>query len=132
MSPFRGMASLESSQILAAVGGEWGLRAIIHDFVDRMVDDDMIGFYFEETDIPRLRQKEYEMTARFLGIPVEYTGKPLRPTHQPFRITGGHFDRRRKILAEALERAQVPQTLREHWLRHVDQLRSAVIAQPSS
>lgn len=108
------------------MGGEWALRAIIHEFVDEMVDDAMIGFFFRGVDPHRLRDKEYEMTARFLGAPLAYTGKGLREAHAPHPIMGGQFDRRRQILVEAIARHRVPADVVEIWLGHVDRLRSVV------
>lgn len=108
------------------VGGEWGLRAIIHDFVDEMVADPMIGFFFRGVDVHRLRDKEYEMTARFLGAKIPYTGKGLREAHAPHPIMGGQFDRRRQILLEAMRRHGVPPDVEAAWLAHVDALRAVV------
>lgn len=108
------------------LGGEWALRAIIHDFVDAMVEDPMIGFFFRGVDRHRLRDKEYEMTARFLGAQIPYTGKGLREAHRPHPIMGGQFDRRRQLLVEAFEAHRVPESIRRTWLEHVDALRSVV------
>lgn len=112
------------------VGGEWGLRAIVTDFVDRMVDDPMIGFFFAGVDRHRLRDKEYEMTARFLGAEVPYTGKGLRAAHAPHPIMGGQFDRRRQILLESMRRYDVPADVEAQWLGHVDRLRPIVTRDP--
>lgn len=108
------------------LGGEWVLRGVINDFVDVMVQDPMIGFFFRGVDRHRLRDKEYEMTARFLGANVPYTGKGLREAHRPHPIMGGQFDRRRQILVEAMMSHQVPEDIAEEWLGHVDALRSVV------
>ena len=109
------------------IGGEWALRAIIHDFVDNMIEDPMIGFFFIGVDPHRLRDKEYEMTARFLGKKLEYTGKNLRDAHKGRPIFGGQFDRRRQLLLEAMKRHQVPPEIETLWLSHVDQLRSQIV-----
>lgn len=110
------------------LGGEWVLRAIIHDFVNVMLDDDMIGFFFKETDIHRLRDKEYEMTAMFLGANIKYTGRNLRSAHKNAQpIFGGQFDRRRQILVEAIRKHKVPKDIENEWIGHVDHLRGVIV-----
>lgn len=111
------------------LGGEPVLRAIVDDFVDAMVADPMIGFFFDGVDRALLKQREYELTARFLGAEVPYSGRPIREAHARHRIMGGHFDRRRTILARTLERRGVPEDIRASWLDHVEKLRAQVTAQ---
>ncbi len=110
------------------LGGEWALRGIIHQFVDEMVADPMIGFFFDGVDRHRLREKEFELTARFLGAEVPYTGRGIREVHRAHRIMGGQFDRRRQILLDAMRAHQVPADVEAEWLDHVDRLRATVTA----
>lgn len=108
------------------LGGERRLRPLIRDFVDRMVDDTMIGFFFQGVDRDRLADLEYQFTARFLGANVPYEGRPIGAAHRRHRIMGGQFDRRRHILEETMVRYGVEPALRAAWLAHVDDLRKAV------
>ncbi|MEQ9499805.1 MAG: group 1 truncated hemoglobin [Deltaproteobacteria bacterium] len=108
------------------LGGEWALRPIIQDFVQRMTTDMMIGFFFREVDAKRLEEMEYLFTAKFLGADVRYVGKPIRDAHAPHPIMGGQFDRRRQILEEAIDRHGVAADIKAAWLEHVDRLRPQV------
>src|SRR5205814_5944829 len=74
----------------------------------------------------RIKAKEYEFAARHLGADVTYTGKPLREAHAPHPIMGGQFNRRLSILKETLAELGVPEHVREHWIRHTEQLREQV------
>ncbi len=109
-----------------ALGGAAALEPIIRDFVARMVDDVMIGFFFDGVDRGRLEAMEYQFTARFLGADVEYLGRPIRAAHARHPIMGGQFDRRKKLLEETLLAHAVPPELRAAWLRHVESLRALV------
>jgi hemoglobin len=104
------------------------LRAVITDFYARLFDDVMIGFLFIGKDRKRLIEKEIELTARFLGADVRYTGRPLRAAHARVPIMGGHFDRRRQILEETLAAHDVDPEVRETWIRHTLALRDQVTA----
>lgn len=106
--------------------GEERLRSIIADFVDRIFDDVMIGFFFRHADRERIKAKEFEFAAAHLGGPVAYTGRPIDKAHRAHPIMGGQFMRRLQILRQVLEEHGVPEPIREHWLRHTESLRPQV------
>lgn len=110
-------------------GGETKVRAIIEDFVDRMVNDVMIGFFFSGVDKQRLVEHEFRFTAAFLGAAdIRYEGRTLRNAHAAHRIFGGQFARRRQILIEVLRSHQVDDDVLGAWIGHVDALRDQVTA----
>lgn len=108
------------------IGGEPALRAIIDDFVDRIFEDVMIGFFFRRASKERIKAMEYQHAAEHLGAPVRYEGRPLREAHAAHRIFGGHFERRKKILSDVLRAHRVPDDVHEAWLAHVESLRAHV------
>jgi hemoglobin len=108
------------------LGGEPVLRRIIDRFVDRVFDDVMIGFFFRNASRERIKAKEYEFAAQHLGADVEYTGRPLAAAHGRHPIMGGQFMRRLQILKETLEEFSVPQRVRDHWIRHTEELRPLI------
>lgn len=106
--------------------GEERLRAIIAEFVDRIFDDVMIGFFFRHADRERIKAKEFEFAAAHLGGPVTYSGRPIDKAHRAHPIMGGQFMRRLHILKQVLEAHAVPEPIREHWLGHTEALRPLV------
>jgi truncated hemoglobin YjbI len=108
------------------LGGEPALRRIIDRFVDRVFDDVMIGFFFRNASRDRIKAKEYEFAAQHLGAGIEYTGRPLAEAHARHPIMGGQFMRRLQILKDTLEEFSVPERVREHWIRHTEELRSSI------
>ena len=133
MSP-RGLPSALTSSdttYFERLGGQAPLRAIIADFVDRMMKDAMIGFFFASVDRDRLIEMEYQFTAEFLGAPVSYAGRPIRQAHAKHPIMGGQFDRRKQLLRETLKDHDVPEDIRDPWLAHVEGLRHLVTRDPA-
>ena len=63
------------------IGGEPVLRVIIDEFVEAVFDDAMIGFFFRNADRARIREMEYQFTARFLGADISYQGRPMGEAH---------------------------------------------------
>lgn len=114
------------------IGGEPALQAIIDDFVDRMFDDVMIGFFFRRASRERIKELELQHAAEHLGGPIRYRGRPLREAHRAHRIMGGQFARRSKILEDVLSAHGVPADLREAWLAHVESLRGEITHDPGS
>jgi truncated hemoglobin YjbI len=110
------------------LGGEPVLRRIVDRFVDRVFDDVMIGFFFRNASRDRIKAKEYEFIAHELGADVEYTGRPLADAHRRHPIMGGQFMRRLQILKETLDEFSVPERVREHWIRHTEELRPLITA----
>ena len=102
------------------------LRPIIDAFVERVVEDPMIGFFFNSIPKERLKQRELEFAAAWMGHSIAYTGRPLKQAHTQHPIKGGHFDRRKKILHETLNEFDVPSALKEAWLSHTDALRAQI------
>lgn len=115
----------------ARLGGEPAVRAIIEDFVNRMVGDMMIGFFFNGVDRTQLIEREYQFTARFLGANIAYEGRTLRNAHAAHRIMGGQFARRRQILIDVLHAHHVPNDVVGTWIAHVDALRDQVTRDPA-
>lgn len=108
------------------LGGEPALRPIIDRFVDRVFEDVMIGFHFQSASRARVREKEYEFAAVHLGANIEYTGRPIADAHRKHAIMGGQFMRRLQILKDTLVEFDVPEHIREHWIRHTESLREHV------
>ncbi|MCB9654142.1 MAG: group 1 truncated hemoglobin [Deltaproteobacteria bacterium] len=111
----------------ASLGGEPVLRTVIHEFVEAMCEDAMIGFFFAGVDRARLKTREYEFTARFLGHPIPYTGRPIPEAHARHRIFGGQFDRRSQILRATLTKYDIPRAVQDHWFAHLETLRPQVV-----
>ncbi len=120
------MTTIGSTSALEELGGVDALKAIIDDFIDSVVGDLMIGFYFQGVDISRLKQREFEFARQHLGGEGDYSGRPLRSAHQPRKIMGGHFDRRLVLLEKTLRRHEVKEVIIQTWLEHNRQLRPQI------
>lgn len=103
------------------------LRAVVDDFVDRVIGDVMIGFFFRDVDRVRLKELEFQHAAEFLGAPeVRYAGRPLATAHRRHPIMGGQFSRRLQILRETLQDHAIPGDIADAWLEHNASLRAQI------
>lgn len=108
------------------LGGDARLREIIDAFIDRVFEDRMIGFFFRFADKRRIKEMEYQFTARFLGADIVYQGKSLVEAHAKHPIMGGQFARRLHILQETLDDFGVPEPVRAAWIEHTESLRPLI------
>jgi hemoglobin len=120
------------NSLFEKLGGEPRLRPIIDTFIDRVFDDRMIGFFFCNADRARIKEMEYQLTAKLLGADIEYRGKPIGKAHANHPIMGGHFARRRQIFKETLESFQVAEEIKTALLKHTDSLRPLITPEPGS
>ena len=121
-----GRQTLMSDTLYEKMGGEAKLRQVIDTFIDRVFADRMIGFFFRSADKARIKEMEFQFTAKFLGADIEYRGKPLNEVHAKHPIMGGQFMRRLQILRETLELYDIPAEVRDAWLVHTEGLRSQI------
>lgn len=115
------------STLFELLGGTLPLRAIVTDFVTRVVDDLMIGYFFRDVDREALIEREFEFARAHLGGGGDYRGRPLPQAHAPHGIRAGHFARRIKILEETLDEHAVPASVRAAWLAHDRSLERSVV-----
>lgn len=121
------MVAPDELSLFDELGGEPALRRIIDRFVDRLFDDMMIGFLFQRANRERIKEKEFEFAAQFLGAPVEYSGRALEDAHRRHRIFDGQFQRRLTILRNTLDEFGAPPRVRDALLAHTASLRERVV-----
>jgi hemoglobin len=117
-----------AQSLFEQVGGEFGLRLIINDFVGRVFADTMIGYLFRKADIQRVREMEYQFAASHMGGSVVYQGRPLTAAHHAHHILDGHFARRLQILKDVLATHGCPNDVVTHWVTHTEGLKSKILS----
>ncbi len=110
------------------IGGDDGIRAVLRTLYDALFEDLMVGFLFEGKDKEHLIEQQLRFTARFLGGPSRYEGKPLPEAHAKLPLLPGHFERRHHLLKLALEKHGVPKHVAEEWVRIDRSLMGSVLA----
>ncbi|MCB9733911.1 MAG: group 1 truncated hemoglobin [Deltaproteobacteria bacterium] len=111
------------------LGGEPGVRAIIEDFTARVFGDVMIGFLFEGKPKARITEMEIRFASAHLGAGTPYSGRSIAHAHRASPILGGHFLRRRRILAQTLADHGVPDDIAARWLAHEEGLKGDVLGE---
>lgn len=90
------------------LGGYDGIRTVVDDFYDRLVDDEQLGPFFEGADMEKLRRTQTDFLCEAAGGPETYDAEPVREAHLHIPFTPAHIQRAIDLLYESLEEFDVP------------------------
>lgn len=91
-----------------AFGGEAGLRALMDDFVVRLVADPRTRRFFADIDQAALKQHLVEQFCAVLGGGCTYTGRDMVETHAAFGIDRAAFNALVEDLQAAMSARGIP------------------------
>lgn len=86
-------------------GGFSQINRVVMDFYDNLLDNDEVGPYFDDVDMPRLIDHQTKFLAYLLGGPANFADDHLERAHASLNITPGHFDEMKTILSDTLQEA---------------------------
>jgi len=99
---------------------------MIVEFIERVSQDMVVGFFFKGHDLARIADREYQLAAERMGGPVTYGGRPVGAVHKGLGINKGHLRRRLAILKFVLTSHGVDDGVMERWLTHERGLESEI------
>jgi hemoglobin len=85
------------------LGGFSFVRKLVSSFYDRLLDEDTLSPFFENTEMSALVDHQTKFWATALGGPASYTPEQLRAIHQSMEIEAHHFDLVLELVEEVLE-----------------------------
>jgi len=90
-------------------GGFAIVSKIVMAFYDRALDSDIIGGYFEDTDMKTLVDHQTKFISSVMGGPASYSNEALQRVHAGLQIDRAAFDEMVALLAETLEEFELEQ-----------------------
>jgi hemoglobin len=109
------------------LGGADGIEAVVDDFYDRVLADDSLVEYFEDTDMDELRDHQREFVTMVTGGPHDYTGADMREAHAHLDLDAADFAAVAGHLDDALDAAGVDEEDRKAVLSAVADLEDDVL-----
>ncbi|WP_136715775.1 group I truncated hemoglobin [Halorientalis salina] len=110
------------------LGGREAIRAVVDDFYDRLLDDDELGPFFENTDMESLKEHQTDHLCEAAGGPAEYTGPPIREAHLHVPFTLDLIQRSVEHLEASLDAFDVTGEDREAVVAAVAQYEDDLLA----
>ena len=83
-----------SDSLFDRIGGEGAVNAAVDIFYRKVLSDDSISQFFEDTDMDEQIAKQKSFLTMAFGGPNEYTGEDMRKAHAPLVEKGlneSHF-----------------------------------------
>lgn len=94
-----GRAQSSDDSLYRAWGGEAGIRAVMQDFVPRLVAHPRIGHFFKDTNREHLTKQLTAQLCQLAGGPCDYEGADMKAAHRDMGVGRGDFN----ALVEALQ-----------------------------
>lgn len=116
-----------SQTIYREIGGQDAVEAVVDDFYERVLDDERLAPYFEDTDMEALRSHQVQFVSAVTGGPVEYSGADMRDAHAHLGVEEEDFDLVGRYLQAALEGNGVAEEHVEAIMREVVALKEPVL-----
>jgi hemoglobin len=112
------------------VGGRHTIWAATELFYEKVLADDRLSHFFQQTDMAHLRSRQSMFISMLLGGRVVYTGKDLHDAHAAARSQGlsnAHFDPFLNHFRAALAEVGVELEKVEKVIKLLESKRSAVL-----
>ena len=94
--------------IYQAWGGKAGIRAVMDDFVPRLIADPRTAPFFKDVNREHLTQQLTEQLCQEAGGPCTYQGAPMKLVHQDLEIRRRDFNALVEILQQAMDAKGIP------------------------
>lgn len=91
-----------STTLFDKYGGFGTVSKIVMDFYERALDDDQIGDYFADVDMPKLIDHQTKFISSLLGGPASFSDDRLKQVHRHLELTDADMNAMAALLAETL------------------------------
>ena len=83
-------------------GGFSVISKIVLDLYDRLMDDEVVGPFFDDIDFAKQVDHQTKFVSSLMGGPASYTDDQIEKLHNHLTIAEHHFDQLTKILGQVL------------------------------
>lgn len=69
---------------------------------DKLLDDDDVGPFFDDVDMPRLIDHQTKFVSSLMGGPASFSDSYIESAHSHLTIHDAHFDKLKGLIADTL------------------------------
>jgi truncated hemoglobin YjbI len=122
---------LQGIPLYDRVGGDKAMELAVDLFYRKVLQDELVGQFFEDTDMDAQRLKQKSFLSMAFGGPYQYSGLDIRASHQhlveKMGLTDVHFDRVAVLFQESLTELRVPEKEINKMMEILETFRSDVL-----
>lgn len=112
-------------------GGFSTISKIVLSLYDRLLEDDDVGPFFDDVDMPKLIDHQTKFVSSLMGGPASFTDNHIERAHRDMVIENHHFDRLKVMVAETLSDFDLNEDDIATVLDAFEQRRSILIEKPN-
>lgn len=109
------------------LGGQEAIAAVVDNFYDRMMKDDSVNHFFNETDMDKQRRHQTLFISYALGGPNQYSGASMTKAHEGMNLQMDHFMTVAKHLSDALRDFNVSEDDIQSVINHLLTLKDDIL-----
>ena len=109
------------------LGGQESIAAVVDSFYERVLTDDRVAHFFENTDMQKQRAHQTQFLSSVAGGPVTYSGAEMDEVHTNLDIHQDHFDAIAELLEETMIEFDLDQAERRDVLEAFARYEDAVV-----
>ncbi|MEM8537667.1 MAG: group 1 truncated hemoglobin [Pseudomonadota bacterium] len=91
-----------SKSLFDKYGGFSTVSRIVLTLYDRLLDDDDVGPFFDDVDLPSIIDHQTKFVSSLMGGPASFTDEHIEAAHRHLTINAHHFDRLQALITEVL------------------------------
>ncbi len=91
-----------STSLYEKYGGFATVSRIVMRLYDMILDDDDLGPFFDDTEMPKLIDHQTKFIASLMGGPASFSDAHLTGAHRGLAINDMHFDRLKELVDDVL------------------------------
>lgn len=91
-------------------GGFSTVSKIVMRLYDKLLDDDDVGPFFDDVDMPKLIDHQTKFVASLMGGPASFTDTHIERAHHHLDISAMHFEKLKELINETLTEFSVDQS----------------------
>ena len=121
---------MTESTLYERLGKREGIRAVVDDFYDRLLDDEELAPFFADADVETLRRTQTDFLCEAAGGPETYDATPVREAHLDVPFEATHIQRAVEHLSESLAAFDVPEDDAAAVIGAIAQYEDDLLARP--
>lgn len=121
-----------SQSIYEKYGGFATVSRIVMRLYDQILDDDDLGPFFDDTDMPKLIDHQTKFVASLMGGPASFTDAHITGAHRGMDIRDKHFDRLKQLVGATLDEFGVETADTQEVLDGIEARRAALVKAPAA
>ena len=127
------MANDNAPSLYERLGGVYSIATVVDDFIDRIMVDPrlnanpLVERAHHHVPPAGFKYLVTEMVCWATGGPQQYTGRPMRESHQHLKITANEWEAFLDDFQQTLDKFDVPETEQDELKAIVDSTRGDIV-----